>query len=443
MAMSRFEDRRDAREGLRVITGGRTSLVAAVDLGASKIGCFIMKPDGVRREDGTIQVAGVAHLRSRGIKGGAIVSLDEAASALAHAVERAELMAGVSVSGVVLTTSGGQLGSTRVHAAVSLGARPITDHDLSRAIQMALAQARYPGRRPIHLLPMAWSVDAQFGVRDPRGMYGQKLGLELLVVTMSETAYATYAHCVELAHLQLEGIVAAPFASGLAALEEDEMDLGAICIDMGGGSTSVAVFGGGSLVHVDSLPVGGSHVTSDIARGLSTTVAGAERLKTLHGSAIASAGEDREMVETPPRGDDAGAGPVVAPRSMLKGIIAPRVEETLELVHERLKAAGMIGSSAGVVLTGGASELAGTRELATRVFDRPVRLARPRRAPHLADAASGPAFCAAAGVLQRAAFGPREAAQIKTAVAQHQSRQIGPGHSGPLAKAVGWLRTNL
>ena len=441
--MSRFEDRRDAREGLRVITGGRTPLVAAVDLGASKIGCFIMKPDGVRREDGTIQVAGVAHLRSRGIKGGAIVSLDEAASALAHAVERAEAMAGVSVSGVVLTTSGGQLASARVHAAVSLGARPIGDQDLSRAIQMALVQARFPGRRPIHLLPMAWSVDAQFGVRDPRGMYGQKLGLELLVVTMAETAYATYAHCVELAHLQLEGIVAAPFASGLAALEEDEMDLGAICIDMGGGSTSVAVFGGGSVLHVDSISVGGAHVTSDIARGLSTTLAGAERLKTLHGSAIASSGEDREMVEAPPRGDDPGAGPVVAPRSMLKGIIAPRVEETLELIHDRLKAAGMIGSSAGVVLTGGASELAGAREVATRVFDRPVRLARPRRAPHLADAASGPAFCAAAGVLQRAAFGPREAAQIKTAVAQQQQRQIGPGYNGPLAKAVGWLRTNL
>jgi len=443
--MSRFEDRRDARERLKVITGGRTPLVAAVDLGASKIGCFIMKPDGVRREDGTVQVAGVAHVRSRGVRGGAIVSLEEAASALAQAVERAEAMAGVSVSGVTLTTSGGQLGSARVRAAVSIGARPITDQDLSRALQMALANARFPGRRPIHLLPIAWSVDAQVGVRDPRGMYGQRLGLELLVVTMAETAYATYAHCAELAHLQLEGVVAAPFASGLAALEEDEMGLGAVCIDMGGGSTSVAVFGGGSLLHVDSLNVGGAHVTSDIARGLSTTLAGAERLKTLHGSAIASAGEDREMVETPPRGDDPGAGPVVAPRSMLKGIIAPRVEETLEIVRDRLKAAGMLAPSAGIVITGGASELAGAREVASRVFDRTVRVARPRRAPHLADAASGPAFCAAAGVLQRAAFGPREAAQIKIAVAQHQQPRHAnaAAYTGPLAKAVGWLRTNL
>ena len=441
--MSRFEDRRDARERLKVITGGRTALVAAVDLGASKIGCFIMKPDGARRDEGAIQVSGVAHVRSRGIRAGAIVSLEEAASALAQAVERAESMAGVSVSGIVLTTAGGQLASTRVRAAVSIGARPIADQDLSRAIQMALAQARFPGRRPIHLLPIAWSVDNQTGVRDPRGMYGQRLGLDLLVDTVAETAYATFAHCAELAHLELEGVVAAPFASGLAALEADEMDLGAVCIDMGGGSTSVAVFGGGSLLHVDSLTVGGCHVTSDIARGLSTTLAGAERLKTLHGSAIASAGEDREMIETPPRGDDPGAGPVIAPRSMLKGIIAPRVEETLELVRDRLRAAGApIDTAAGIVLTGGASELAGAREVAIRVFDRPVRLGRPRRAPHLADAAAGPAFCAAAGVLQRAAFGPREAAQIRTAVNAPRAAQ-GAHHTGPLAKAVGWLRTNL
>ncbi len=443
--MSRFEDRRDAREGLKVLTGGRAPVVAAVDLGASKIGCFIMKPDGANRDERTVQVAGVAHVRSRGVRGGAIISLDDAASALAQAVERAETMAGVSVSSIMVTTSGGQLASSKVQAAVSLGARPIADQDLSRAIQMALAQARFPGRRPVHLLPIAWSVDNHRGVRDPRGMYGQRLGLELLVVTMGETAYATLGHCAELAHLQLEGVVAAPFASALAALEEDEMDLGAICIDMGGGSTSACVFSNGVLQHVDSLAVGGGHVTADIARGLTTTIAGAERIKTLHGSAIASTGEDREMVEAPPRGDDPAAGPVIVPRSLLKGIIAPRVEETLELIRERLRQSGVtIEPGAGVVLTGGASQLAGVRELAVRVFDRPVRLGHPRRAPHLADSASGPAFCAAAGVLHRAAFGPREAAQIKALTARSlEHRAPVDPRAGPIAKAAGWLRDNL
>ncbi len=326
--MSRLQDRRKARDGLKVRGVTRPSLVATVDLGASKIGCFIMKPDGAQLggidgEERTIQVAGVAHVRSRGVRGGAIVNMEEAAQAVAQAVERAETMAGVSVSGVTVTTAGGQLASHRVSASVSLGARPIGDQDLQRGLQMALAQARFAGRRAIHLLPIAWSVDGANGIRDPRDMFGRQLGLELLVVTMNEAAVATLGHCLELAHLSLEGVVAAPFAAALAALEDDEMDLGCICIDMGGGSTSTAVFAGGSLVHVDSLAVGGAHVTADVARGLSTTLAGAERIKTLHGSAIASANEDRETIEAPPRGDDPGAGPVIAPRSLLKGVIAP------------------------------------------------------------------------------------------------------------------------
>ncbi len=274
-------------------------------------------------------------------------------------------------------------------------------------------------------------------------MFGRVMGLEMLVVSMNEGVYQTLGHCVERAHLQFDGVVASPFASALAALEEDEMDLGAVCIDMGGGSTSVAVYSGGALVHVDSLPVGGAHVTQDIARGLSTSMAGAERIKTLHGSAIASANEDREMIEAPPRGDDPGAGPVTAPRSMLKGIIAPRVEETLELLKERLKAAGaLIDPGAGIVLIGGASQLAGVREVAVRVFDRPVRLGRPRRIPHLADAASGPAFCAAAGVLQRAAFGPREVGPKRSRASARPSTPVDP-RANVVTKAAAWLRDNL
>lgn len=441
--MSRLEDRRDARDGLKVLTGGRAPIVAALDLGASKVGCFIMKPEGAKRADRTISAAGVAHVRARGFKGSAIVNMEEAAEAMAQAVERAETLAGVSVSGVVVTTAGGQLASHRVRAAVSLGGKPVGDMDLSRCIQQAVAQARFAGRRPIHLLPIAWAVDEQRGVRDPRNMYGRHLGLELLVVTMAETSFQTLAHALELAHLQLEGVVAAPFASALAALEDDEMDLGCVCIDMGGGSTSAAVFNNGSLVHVDSLAVGGQHVTNDIARGLSTTVAGAERIKTLHGSCMASTGEDREMIEAPPRGDDPGAGPVIAPRSLLKGMIAPRVEETLELLRERLKASGApVDPGAGVVLTGGASQLTGARELAVRVFDRPVRLGRPRRAPYLAEAVGGPAFCAAAGVLHRAAFGPREAVTARNASSRPAPQPVDP-RAGVLAKATGWLRENL
>ncbi len=248
--MSTLRDRQNARDGLardglKVLAGGRQPLVAAVDIGASKIGCFIMKPDGANRDTRSINVTGVAHVRSAGVRGGAIINMDEAAHAIAQAVERAESMAGVNVGGVVITTAGGQLASHRTSTTIQLSGRPISDHDLSRALQLAVAQARFLGRRPIHLLPIAWSVDGARGVRDPRNMFGRQLNLDLLVVTMNESAFQTLGHCLELVHLQFDGVVAAPFASALAALEDDEMDLGAVCIDMGGGSTSVAVFGDG------------------------------------------------------------------------------------------------------------------------------------------------------------------------------------------------------
>ncbi|MFN3537323.1 MAG: cell division protein FtsA, partial [Brevundimonas sp.] len=244
----------------------------------------------------------------------------------------------------------------------------------------------------------------------------------------------------------LQGVAAAPVVSSLAALEDDEMDLGCVAIDMGGGSTSAAVWGGRSLLHVESLNVGGDHVTADIARGLSTSKAGAERLKTLHGSAMASPNEDREMLEAPPRGEEPGSGPVIVPRAMLKTVIAPRVEETLELLRDRLKASGPgLEPGTGVVLTGGASQLNGVRELAVRVFDRPVRLGRPQRAPHLADAASGPAFCSAAGVLLRAAYGPREAVSARKLMSRQITAADAPRvHAGGfVARAAGWLRENL
>ncbi|MBV8592792.1 MAG: cell division protein FtsA [Caulobacteraceae bacterium] len=432
---------RETRDGLKLGLG-RGAVATAVDLGASKVACFIMKADGPRRADRTLAVAGVAHVQSRGVRGGAIVDMDEAAQVIGRAVERAETMAGVDVQGVTVATACGQLASQRVQARIAVGGRAIGDAELAKAVAQGVASLRLAGRQPIHLRPISWSVDGQRGVADPRAMFGRSLGLDLLVVTMNEGVFQTIAHCVERAHLQFNGVVASPFASSLAALQEDEMELGAICIDMGGGSTSVAVYSGGALVHVDSLAVGGAHVTQDVARGLSTSIAGAERIKTLHGSAIASANEDREMIEAPPRGDDPGAGPVTAPRSLLKGIIAPRVEETLELIKDRLRGAGaLVDPGAGVVLIGGASQLAGAREVAVRVFDRPVRLGRPRRIPHLADAAAGPAFCAAAGVLQRAAFGPHDVAPKRSASAR-TTAQVDP-NANVVVRAAAWLRDNL
>ena len=192
---------------------GRAPVVAALDLGQSKVACFIMKADGVRHADRTIRVAGAGHVQSRGVRGGGIVNMDEAAQAIGHAVERAERAAGSPVSGVVVTTAIGQMASHRVQARVSLGATPVGDADLARAIGMALAQIRLPNRRPIHVLPIAWSVDGARGVHDPRSMKGHSLGLDLLVVSMAESAFNGLSHCLELAHLDLQGVAAAPVVS--------------------------------------------------------------------------------------------------------------------------------------------------------------------------------------------------------------------------------------
>ncbi len=440
-AQARADGRKDGREGLK-LSLGRPPVYAAVDLGATKVACFILKSDGIKRPERTLVTAGVGYVQSRGVAGGAIVDVAEASRAIAQAVERAEAMAGVDVQGVTIVTACGQMASHRVTARVPVSGRPITEADMQRALGQAVGALRLNRRKTIHMRPISWSVDGQGLVKDPRAMSGRSLGLDLLVVSMRDGVHQTLAHCVERAHLDLEGVVAAPYASALAALEEDEMELGSICIDMGGGTTSAAVFSGGALVHVDSLAVGGAHVTKDVAQGLSTSLGGAERIKTLHGSAIASANEDREMIEAPPRGDDPGAEPVTAPRSMLKGIIAPRVEETLEILKDRLKAAGALELGAGIVLIGGASQLAGAREVATRVFDRTVRLGRPSRIPHLADAAAGPGFCAAAGVLQRRAFGPHDLAYNRASNGHRPARPVDP-NANVMAKAAAWLRENL
>jgi cell division protein FtsA len=448
--MSRLEDRKLAKTTSHQDSGTKPSvaqgLVSSLDLGASKIGCFILKPDGVRGSDNSIRIAGVGFVQSKGVRAGVILDMEAAATAIAQAVERAEAMANVSVQGVRVSVPGAQTASHRVTAQVSLGLKPISDEDLNRTIASGLSQVRFPNRRTIHLLPVSWSVDGQMGVRDPRNLTGRTLGLELLVVTIDENVFNNIMQCVAMAHLEVQAIVSAPLAAAVAALEEDEKELGCICIDMGASCTTAAVFAGGALRHVDSLNVGGSHVTSDIARGLSTTLAGAERIKTLHGSAIASSHEDREMVEAPPRGDDAGAPPIVVARSILKGIIAPRVEETFELLREKLKASGVpIEPGAGIVLTGGASQLAGVRELAVRVFDRPVRLGKPKRVPHLADAAAGPAFSACAGVILRTLYGPRDVVPARKIMTARLSPKDAPqsGDRHVVTRIMDWLKQNL
>ncbi|HET9018777.1 MAG TPA: cell division protein FtsA, partial [Acetobacteraceae bacterium] len=268
------------------------------------------------------------------------------------------------------------------------------------------------GRDIIHALPLAFSADDAQGVADPRGLHCETLSARLHVVDALKTALLTLGACVARCDLEVAEMVSAPMAAGMATLVEDERQLGATVIDMGGGTTGMAVFAEGQLLHTAQLPIGGVHVTNDIARMLSTPVAHAERLKTLYGSAQASPDDEREMLPVPLVGEEEHQIAKV-PRSMVVNIITPRLEETFEMVKERLDACGL-GRAAGarVVLTGGASQLSGVRDMATRILGRQVRHGRPAAPRGLPDSASGPAFATAVGLLAWAGGAGRQLADI-------------------------------
>ena len=293
-----------------------------------------------------------------------------------------------------------------------MAGREIDDADLYRVLSPEILAANTPtDHEVIHSIPVGYSVDGNRGVRDPRGMFGERLGVNLHLVTAHASPVRNLRTVVDRCHLEIEGLVATPFASALASLVDDERQLGTTCIDMGGGVTSLAIYCDGELVHTDVIPLGGGHMTNDIARGLSTPLGSAERMKTLFGNVMPSPSDDAEMIQVPLIGEDRDGATTQVPRSLLVGIVRPRAEEILELVRDRLVKSGFdkaIGQR--VVLTGGASQLSGLAELAADVLGRQVRLARPRGVEGLADAVSGPGFATSVGLIRYAAENPLEVA---------------------------------
>jgi len=409
----------------------RGGLIAALDVGSSKICCFI-----ARAEDERPRVIGIGHQLSRGVRGGAIVDMEAAEGAILTAVHAAEQMAGETIQGVIINVSGGYPASQTVGIEVTIAGHEVGDGDLRRVLEHGHHVDGNGERQLIHSIPVGYTIDGSRGIRDPRGMYGERLGVDIHMVTASSGAVRNLATCVARCHLDIRGLVVSPFAAGLASLVEDEMDLGVTVIDMGGGTTTIAVFFDGNVVYTDSVPIGGAHVTSDIARGLSTPVVHAERMKTLYASCIASPADEREVIAVPQVGEDDGDHVNNVPKSILVGIVQPRLEETFELVRARLEASGF-DKIAGrrVVLTGGASQLAGVRELAALVLDKQVRMGRPIRVAGLAEATAGPAFATCAGLLSYAL--QAEAEQPRPARGQAEEP------NGLIGRLGHWFRENF
>lgn len=378
------------------------SVIAALDIGSTKIACFIAR---VKDDSGNIDLIGIGHQASQGIKSGTVVDLNSAETAIRQAVHAAENMAanitkGYPLREVIVNVPAIHSHSNLMNMGVQVMGSAVTDNDIRRALAKAQEQVASPDTEIIHTIPTAYRIDGQEGIQEPRGLFGQNLEVDVHMVSGAMAPLRNIATCIGSSHLDITALCSTPYASGLACLVEDEMDMGCTVVDMGGGATSIAVFYGGEMIFADSIPVGGHHVTNDIARGLTTSLHAAERVKTLYGSAIATATDEKDLIDIPPLGEEDSLTPNHVPRSYLVSIIAPRLEETLEMVRERLLDSGL-GPIAGrrVVLTGGASQIPGLRELSQRYLEKQVRLGRPIRLQGLPDAVSGPAFSTTAGLL--------------------------------------------
>ncbi len=405
----------------------RGSMIAAIDIGTTKTCCFIARVEDQPR------ILGIGHQIARGVKGATIIDLDAAAHSIRGAVHAAEEMAGETIGRAVVNLSGGYTASRIVKAEIAVGRREITDNDMRQVLERGYATREAPDRQVIHSIPVGFSIDDSRGILDPRGMAGERLGVNMNIVTAAAASVRNLTAALGRAHLEIEALVVSPYAAGLACLVEDEMDLGVTVIDMGGGTTTIGVFFGGNLIFADAVPVGGLHVTNDVARGLGTPLAHAERMKALFGSAISSSLDEREMIAVPQIGEEEDGHVNHVPKSLLVSIIAPRIEETFELVSHRLDASGC-DKLAGrrVVLTGGACQLHGVRELAGLILDKQVRIGRPMGIKGLAEATHGPAFSSAAGLL-RFALSERAESPRPTRAA-----------SGGMFGRVGqWLRENF
>ncbi|AHJ64819.1 Cell division protein ftsA [Granulibacter bethesdensis] len=377
----------------------RSGPFGVLDIGTTKIACVI----GRAEADGTLRVLGFGWQKGRGVRGGGVTDLDEAERAIRAAVGQAEDMADTRLRSVTVNLSCGQPESRLFNVQWPVGGRPVTDADIRRVVQEGRSRAMTEGRETLHAMPLNFAVDEMGGVADPRGMHCDTLTARLHVIDATNTALRNLSACIGRCDLDIAELVSAPMAASMSTLVDDERELGATVIDMGGGTTGMAVFAEGQVLHTAQLPIGGVHVTNDIARLLSTTVAHAERLKTLYGSTQASPDDEREMLPVPLVGEDEEHITKV-PRSTIVSIIKPRLEETFELVRERLESSGLgRASGARVVLTGGASQLSGVREMAAAILNKQVRQGRPHNLRGLPDNASGPAFATAAGLLAWAA----------------------------------------
>ena len=421
-------------------------VIAILDIGTSKIACLVLRfdgPDRFRESDGigpmagqsSFRVIGAATTRSRGVRFGEIDAMQETERAIRTAVTAAQKMANLRVDHAIVSRSGARPRSYGLDGVVEIDGGTVREGDIGRVLAACDMPDYGEDREVLHAHPVNFALDHRSGLADPRGQMGNRLTTDLHLLTVDASALQNILYAVKRCDLELAGIASSAYVAGLASLVEDEQELGAACIDMGGGSTSISIFMKKHMIYADAVRIGGDHVTSDISMGLQVPMSTAERIKTFYGGVVATGMDDREMIETQGETGDWEHDRRTVSRAELIGIMRPRVEEILEEVKARLDAAGFEHlPSQQIVLTGGGSQIPGLDGLASRILGRQVRLGRPLRVQGLPQAASGPGFSAAVGLSLFAANPQDEWWDFEIPASSYPARS--------LRRAVKWFRDN-
>ena len=368
-------------------------LVVGLDIGTSKVVALV----GELGADGAIDVIGLGSQPSRGLKKGVVVNIESTVQSIQRAVEEAELMAGCEINAVYAGIAGSHIRSLNSHGVVAIRDREVTHADVEHVIDAAKAVAIPADQRILHVLPQEFIIDGQEGIRDPIGMSGVRLEAKVHIVTGADSAAQNIVKCVQRCGLVVEDIVLEQLASSFAVLTDDEKELGVCIVDVGGGTTDIAVFSGGAIRHTAVIPIAGDQVTNDMAVSMRTPTQYAEDIKVRFACALSQLANPDESIEVPSVGDRPARR---LARQTLAEIVEPRYEELFNLIREELRRSGFEEViAAGLVLTGGSARMEGAIELAEEIFHVPVRLGVPQSVRGLADAVHNPIYSTAVGLL--------------------------------------------
>jgi cell division protein FtsA len=405
-------------------------LIVGLDIGTSKVLAIV----GELTNNGEIEIIGVGHHPSRGMKKGVVVNIESTVQSIQRAVEEAELMAGCQIHSVYAGIAGSHIRSTNSHGNVAIRDKEVSDFDIQRVIESASAMAIPADQKVLHVLPQEYIIDGQEGIREPIGMSGVRLESRVHIVTGAVSAVQNIVKCVRRCGLEVDDIILEQLASSMSVLTDDEKELGVCLVDIGGGTTDISVYTEGAIRHTAVIPIAGDQVTNDIAVALRTPTPNADEIKKKYGCALTQLAQREETIEVPSVGD---RPPRKLTRQTLAEVVEPRIEELYGLIQAELRRSGfedVIGS--GIVLTGGSSKMEGMVDLAEEVFHMPVRLGVPQYVGGLKGVIQNPIFATGVGlVLYGAKF---RAGGSYTRVAQDAK-----GMKGALSRMKSWFQGNF